>query len=135
MMKDQVNALLKLKRNRNNLAQIQDVLGEVRELADTAETAVEAAKAAWAACEELTGAGGEGNPLVPWFDDAAEAANLFQQSLPGDDTQDIEELVSAAEEAAEEYENCLEDRDYSAEDREGIWDGLIDALDNIASAM
>lgn len=135
-MKDDILALTKLRRNRNNLALIQEQLGEVSELAEAADVASSLAAAVWEAVEELTGAeGSSGNPLVPWFDDAVEAANLFQQSLPQEGAECIGDLVSEAEQAAEEYESSLDDRDYSAEDREGIWDSLMDALSNIADAM
>jgi len=134
-MKDEILALLKLRRTRNNLGLIQDKLSELRELADAADEAIRAATAVWEAVEELTGTEASGNPLVPWFDDAVEAANLFQQSLPQEGSENVEELVSEAEQLAEEYEECLEDRDLSADDREGIWDNLLEALDNIANVM
>jgi hypothetical protein len=134
-MKDDILALTKLKRSRNNLARIQDQLGEVGELAEAADVVNSLAAAVWEAVEELTGADGSGNPMTPWFDDAVEAANLFQQSLPQEGAESVGDLVSEAEQAAEEYESCLEDRDYTADDREEVWGNLLDALSNIADAM
>lgn len=133
-MKDDILALTKLKRSGNNLALAQERLGDVRDLVETAEVAVSLAISIREAIDELTGADGSGNPLIPWFDDAVEAAEAFQQSLP-EEGEDIEELVSEAEGLAEEYESTLEDRDYSADDREEIWGNLMDALSNLADAM
>jgi DNA repair exonuclease SbcCD ATPase subunit len=134
-LKDDILALSKLKRTRNNLELIQEQLGEIRSLADDAESANELLTAAREAVQELDAGGdADGNPFTEWWDEVAEAAEAFLKALP-EEGESIDDLISEAEGYAEEYESCLDDRDYSADDREEVWGNLCNALEEIAGAM
>lgn len=133
-MRDELLALTKLRRNRANLEQVQEQITELREHYDNAAEAIEAAKEVFEAIDELTGTDGSGNPFTPWFDEVIEAAQVFQQALPQEDI-DLDSMISDAEQMAEEYEESLDDRDYTADDREEIWGNLMNILTDIAAAM
>jgi DNA repair ATPase RecN len=132
---DDIRALARKRRSRPNLEKIQAQLGELRELADSAEDALQAMESAREALGELSGAlEDDGNPLLSWSAEVREAADALLALLP-EEGESPSELVSEAEEIAEEYESCLNDSDYSAYDRDEIWGNLMDALENIAGAL
>lgn len=133
-LKDDIYALAKLKRSKKNLEKIQDQVAELRELADNAETVLESARTARDAVQDLISSGDGDNPLAAWWEDASMAGEKFLEEIP-EEAEDIGQLVSDAEGYAEEYEDCLGDPDYSAEDREEVWGNLLDALENIAGVM
>ena len=135
---DDLTALTKLKQSRNNLGLINEQLTELQELADNAEEALSALANGRERVEELAGvlegAAGD-NPLIAWAPEVLEAAQKLLEALPPEDADSIEELLSDAQNYAEEYETSLDDSDYSADDREEVWGNLLDLLEQIAEAV
>lgn len=137
-LKDDALALTKLSRNRRNLEKIQGQLEELRGFADDgAEVLTALADAREKAQEfyDLLENAGDDNPLFEWIPDMRLVVDKFLADLPGDEEDAVDELISEAEGQAEEYENCIEDKDYSADDREEIWGNLLDSMSNIAGAL
>jgi division protein CdvB (Snf7/Vps24/ESCRT-III family) len=132
---EDIRALAQKRRSRPNLEKVQAQLDELRELADSAEYTLQALESAREALSELSGAlDDDGNPLLSWSAEVREAADALLALLP-EEGESPSELISEAEEIAEEYESCLDDRDYSADGREEIWGNLMDAMENIAGAL
>lgn len=135
-LKDDITALTKLKRTRNNLELIQEAITELREQADNAEDGLSALSSAREALSELSGAlEADDNPFMSWAAEVRQMAENILAELPGEEVDEISDLITSAEEYAGEYELCLEDRDYSADDREEVWGNLLDALEDIAGVM
>lgn len=132
--RDELHALAKKKRSAKNLEAIQEMLTELREHADEAEATIGALAALREALEEL-GEGNDENPFTPWFSEMLLKAQDFLSELPSEEVDSIDETIAEAEGCAEEYESCLENKDYSADDREEVWGNLCDALENIAAVM
>jgi len=135
-LKDDLLAKAKLKRSGNNLGLIQELLAEVRESADNATETLSALYSTRQALQELDGAlDCDDNPFLSFAPDLREMTQKFLAEMPGDETENIDDLITDAEGYAEEYESCLEDKGYSADDREGVWDSLQTALQDIADAI
>lgn len=137
-LKDDVLALAKLKRSRPNLEKIQGQLEELRGFADDGAevlTALADAKEKAQEFYDLLENTGDDNPLLEWIPDVRPVVDKFLADLPGDEGDVVDELISEAEGQAEEYENCIDDRDYTTDDREEVWGNLLDTLSNIAEAM
>lgn len=130
--KDDITALTKLSRSRRNLEKIQGSIEELRGFADDGEEALRALAELREALEGI-GEMDEDNPLLPDVSDIRGMAQDLLAAIPEDLS--FDELVSEAEGYAEEYESCLDDSDYSADDREDIWGNLLDSLTNIADAL
>lgn len=134
-LKDDVLALAKLKRTRNNLGLIQEMLAELREHADNAEGGLSALQSAREALEELQDVlDADDNPFMSWSAEVRKATGDFLAGLP-EETESVDDMITRAESYAEEYKECLEDKDYSADDREEVWGNLLNALEDIAGAM
>lgn len=131
---EEINKLSAKKRNRRNLEQIQAFLEQLQEHADNAEEAVNALARARETAEELRDAlDDDENPLLPWSVDTRELADEFAGKLP-EEGESVADLIREATDYAEEYENSLDER-MDADDRQEMWDNLINALDNISSAL
>lgn len=131
---EEITRLSAKKRNRRNLEQIQAFLEQLQEHADNAEEAVNALARAREAAEELRDAlDDDENPLLPWSVDTRELADEFAGKLP-EESESVADLIREATDYAEEYENSLDER-MDADDRQEMWDNLINALDNISSAL
>lgn len=131
-LKDDLLKLSRLPRSRKNLEKIQGQLEELEELGDSEDEISTALESLRSALEEFTEAeGSDENPFSAWVSGAQAAAVIFLGSLP-EEREGISDVITGARGKAEEYENCLEDADYSAENREEIWGELLDALENIA---
>lgn len=135
-LKDDLHKLAKLPRNKKNLEKIQAQLGETRELADNASETISALYSVRQALTELEGAlDTDDNPLIPWAPDVREMTQKFLAEMPGEEADELDDLISEAEGNAECYEESLEEEDYTAEEREEIWGELLDSLENIAEAL
>jgi hypothetical protein len=62
-------------------------------------------------------------------------ANLELIQAQLGELESVSELITEAQDCAEEYENCLGDADYSAADREEAWNSLLAALAEIAGVL
>jgi hypothetical protein len=135
-LKDDLLAKAKLKRTRSNLELIQDLLAEARESADNATETISALYSTRQALQELDGAlDCDDNPFLSFAPDLREMTQRFLEEMPSDETENIDDLITDAEGYAEEYESCLDDSSYAREDREGVWDSLQTALQDIADAI
>jgi flagellar biosynthesis regulator FlaF len=135
-LKDDLHKLAKLSRNKKNLEKITDQLSELRDAADQAEGALNAVQAAREALTELAdNLDADDNPLLPWAAELRDAAVIFTEVLPPEEADELDDLISEAEGNTERYEESLEDKDCTADDREEIWGELLDSLENIAEAL
>lgn len=132
--RDELYALAKKKRSRENLEAIQEMLTELREHADRAEEALTALNRIREDANIFSSELDDENIFLPSGSDIQEKLQAFLDELPGEG-EDVDDLLSEAEARAEEYENCLEDNDYSADNREEIWGNLLDTLEDIAKVM
>jgi hypothetical protein len=132
--RDELYALAKKKRSAKNLEAIQEMLSGLRSHADDAEETIGAVARLREALEEI-GEGNDENPFTPWFSEILLKAQDFLTELPSEEADSIDDLITEAEGYAEEYEQCLDDRDYSADNREEVWGNLCDALEEIAKVM
>lgn len=132
--RDELYALAKKKRNPANLEAIQEMLTELREHADKADEALSALSRIREDAETFSENLDDGNVFLPEGSGISEKITEFLDMLPEED-ENIADLITEAESYAEEYESCLEDKQYSADDREEIWGNLCDALEEIAKVM
>lgn len=133
--RDMIYALAKRKRNPKNLEEIQEMLEMLREHADNAEQALSALAQVRESAGEFRDNLDDENLFLPSGSEIDEKLQEFLDLLPGDDEEDVGDLIATAEGYAEEYENCLDDRDYTRENRNEVWDNLCNALTDIADAM
>lgn len=135
-LKDDLEELAKLPRTRKSLEKIQEQVTELREFADSAADALSALQSARESAAELEATlDTDDNPVLPWAMSIREVVQVFLAELPEETDDDLDDLITDAEGYAEEYENCLEDKDYTKDDREEAWGFLLDALENIAGAL
>ena len=135
---DELRKLGKLKRTRANFEKVQAEVEELTEHGENAEQVISALNTLREAASELESAlneAGDENPLLQWSSDIASALAEFMDALPGEEGDDIGGLIEEASSACENYEQAQDDRDYSADDREEAWGALLDALENVASAI
>jgi len=132
--RDELYALAKKKRSRANLEAIQEMLETLREHADNAEEALSALARIREDAETFWESLDDENLFLLSGSDIKEKLQAFLDELPGEG-EDVSDLITEAEGQAEEYENCLEDKDYSADDREEVWGNLLNALEEIAKVM
>lgn len=135
---DELRKLGKLKRTRANFDTVAAQVAELKEHAESASTALDALTELREKAEELQGALGEAgddNPLVQWSTSVNDAITDLLAALPGDEGDNISELVEEADGACDTYESAQDDRDYSAADREEAWGALLDSLENVANAI
>lgn len=132
--RDMIYALAKRKRNPKNLEEIQEMLTELREHADRAETALNALAQIRESTEEFSEELDDENLFLSEGSEIQEKLKELLAMLP-EPEETVDDLIGSAEEYAEEYESCLEDSDYSADDREEVWGNLCNALTDIADVM
>lgn len=134
---EELRTLAGRKRTRKNFEAIKQQLAELAEQAESAseylESLSEIREAVGTLSDQLDSVADD-NPLVGDVGTIRDAAAEFLAALPDDD-EPITTLVEEAQEASDEYEEAIEDREYTAEVRDEIWGTLCDALDNIANAI
>lgn len=136
-LKEDITRLTKLKRNGKNLEKIQEFLTELETYVDGAEavtSAIAEAREKMQALEDELDGSGDDNPLTAGAADLRIAVEAFLDVIP-EEGQDIGDLVTEANGYAQEYENSIGDREYTAENRDEIWGNLLDALENITEAL
>lgn len=135
-LKDDLYKLGKLRRSPRNFEKVQEQLTELRELSDGAEEALERLAATREALSELGGALDDADEtLLPWASGLQLAITEFEGALPPDESDEIRERVSEAEDLAEAFEGAVSDHDYTKQEREDAWGELLDALIAIADAL
>lgn len=73
---------------------------------------------------------------MQWTTGAYEAVTDLLAVLPeGEDGEAFTEDINTAQQAAEEYEQAMDDREYSADNRAEIWGEMVDALENVANTL
>lgn len=132
--RDELYALAKKKRSAKNLEAIQEMLTELREHADKADEALSALTRIREDAETFSENLDDENVFLPSGSEISEKITAFLDMLPESD-ENVDDLITEAEEYAGEYELCLDDKDYSADNREEVWGNLCDALENIAGVM
>lgn len=128
---------MNLKRSKANLETIQVFLTKLSEHHDGAEQAFIGIGAARESVQELADhldSAEDGNPLLMDLKEWQEAARSFLEIIP-EDTEQLAELIQAATESAQDYENSLDEHDLTADTREELWGDLISNLENIAEAL
>lgn len=127
-------------RKRSNMTAAQDALDNLAELRETLEPWLEAA-------EKIRGAIGEFTDKTLGLAEgylSKESQNeliAFAEKLPlyipeeGSELADFEEHFNTVEDGLSELESMLEDRDYSADDRDEKWCEIADACGNLATAL
>lgn len=129
-----------LKRSRTSLGSIQLFLTELDYHHDGAEQVLICMCASREIVEELADKLDradevEGNnPLLPDLKKWEETTKAFLSGIP-EDTEQLAELIQAAMESAQDYENSLDEHDLTADTREELWGDLINNLENIAEAL
>jgi hypothetical protein len=135
---DELRRLTKLKRTRANFETITEQIAELKEHAENAATVLELLTELREKADQLGGAleeVGDDNPLLQWSEDVSAAIVDLLVALPGDENEDISELVDDADKACDNYAEIQDDRDYTAQDREDVWGPLLDSLENIADTI
>lgn len=133
-IRDELYALAKKKRSRNNLEAIQEMLTELREHADKAEEAMSALESIREHAQVFSENLDDENVFLPEGSEISAKITAFLDMLP-EENESVDDLITEAESYAESCEECMADRDYSAADREEAWGNLCDALENIAGVM
>lgn len=137
-LRDDLYKLAKLKRTKPNFEKIQEQLTELKQYAEQATEAGDALEKAREAVDELDSVlenvVSNDNPLLQWSTTTKEVVSDFLRDTP-EGVESIGELIEEADGYADEYESCLDDRAYGADDREEVWGNLCNAIYNIAAAM
>ena len=136
---ERIIRLAAAKRSKANLEKVQELVEEQKSAVETAFDVIDQLRPIYEALGEigtlevrLMDAADIGLLNASAVPQIVEALRSVEKALPAEEDEQslhgISDTVAALEAACEEYESSLEDRDYSREDRDGLWERITEAL-------